>query len=132
MAKAQQELDRHEDANHRFTAAAKAGYNADTCALGKVESLRALGRHKQALEQLDKLSGAVEQTAEYLYQRGATIAAIAISSLSFSRGVSNIAYPQLVQSRGSAPPTAFSTEIRSRISSNDVPTPSRRQYSCIM
>jgi len=76
MAKAQQGLDRHEDAINSFTAAAKAGYNADTCALGKVESLRALGRHKQALEQLDKLSGAVEQTAEYLYQRGATIAAI--------------------------------------------------------
>jgi DNA-directed RNA polymerase subunit alpha len=76
MAKSQKGLERYEDAINSFTAAAKAGYNADTCALGKVESLRALGRHKQALEQLDKLSGAVEQTAEYLYQRGATIAAI--------------------------------------------------------
>ena len=31
---------------------------------------------KKALESLDKLSGAVEQTAEYLYQRGATVAAL--------------------------------------------------------
>jgi len=76
MGKAQQGLNQHEDAINSFTAAAKAGYDSDTCALAKVESLRALGRHKQALEQLDKLSGAVEQTAEYLYQRGCTVSAI--------------------------------------------------------
>ncbi len=35
-----------------------------------------MGRYPDALNQLDKLSGAVEQTADYLYQRGATIAAI--------------------------------------------------------
>ena len=33
-------------------------------------------RYKQALEPLDKLSGAVEQTAEYLYQRAATVSAL--------------------------------------------------------
>ncbi|MEX2142389.1 MAG: DNA-directed RNA polymerase subunit alpha C-terminal domain-containing protein [Pirellulales bacterium] len=76
MGKAQQGLDRHEDAINSFTAAAKAGYDSDACALAKVESLRSLGKYKQALEQLDKLSGAVEQTAEYLYQRGATVSAI--------------------------------------------------------
>jgi DNA-directed RNA polymerase subunit alpha len=76
IAKAQQGLDNHEAAIDSFTAAAKAGYQSDVCALGKVESLRALGRFPQALEQLDKLSGAVEQTAEYLYQRGSTVAAI--------------------------------------------------------
>jgi DNA-directed RNA polymerase subunit alpha len=74
--KTQQGLNQHEEAIATFTAAAKAGYNADASALAKVESLRALGRHPQALEQLDKLSGAVEQTAEYLYQRGATVGAI--------------------------------------------------------
>jgi DNA-directed RNA polymerase subunit alpha len=76
MAKAQQGLDRHEDAINSFTAAAKAGYDSDACALAKVASLRALGRFKQAIEQLDKLSGAIEQTADYLYQRAATVAAI--------------------------------------------------------
>jgi DNA-directed RNA polymerase subunit alpha len=30
----------------------------------------------KSLEQLDKLSGAIEQTAEYLYQRGVTVAAL--------------------------------------------------------
>ncbi len=76
IGKSQQGLDQHEEATGSFSAAAKAGYNADACTLAKVESLRALGRHPQALEQLDKLSGAVEQTAEYLYQRGATVGAI--------------------------------------------------------
>jgi DNA-directed RNA polymerase subunit alpha len=76
MGRSQQGLEQQEEAISSFSAAAKAGYNADACTLAKVESLRALGRHQQALEQLDKLSGAVEQTAEYLYQRGATVGAI--------------------------------------------------------
>ena len=40
---------------------------AETCARGQCEG---------DLEILDKLSGAVEQTAEYLYQRGATVSAL--------------------------------------------------------
>ncbi len=76
MAKSNQGLDRHEAAIESFTSATKAGYDSDTCALGIVESLRALGKPQQALERLDKLSGAVEQRAEYLYQRGTTVAAI--------------------------------------------------------
>lgn len=59
-----------------YDAAAAAGYPADECALGRVEALRCSGDPQGALAVLDKLSGAVEQTAEYLYQRGATIAAI--------------------------------------------------------
>ena len=39
-------------------------------------SLRATGDFQGALEQLDRLHGAVEQTAEYLYQRGMTVAAL--------------------------------------------------------
>lgn len=76
MGKAHQALEQHDDAIHNFDAAAKAGYNKDTCALAKVESLRGLGKPQEALAQLDKLSGAVEQTAEYLYQRGATVAVL--------------------------------------------------------
>ena len=59
-----------------FEAAASAGYPPDHCALGRVEALRCSGDPTSALAVLDKLSGAVEQSAEYLYQRGATIAAL--------------------------------------------------------
>ena len=58
----------------------KAGYNADTCILGKAEAYRYLGEPEKSLTELDKLSGAVEQTAEYLYQRGATIAALGVNA----------------------------------------------------
>jgi DNA-directed RNA polymerase subunit alpha len=59
-----------------FEAASRAGYNSDDCELGRADARRAAGHAQQALEMLDALSGAVEQTAEYLYQRGATISAL--------------------------------------------------------
>lgn len=69
----------HEDyraAQTAYEAASKAGYDSDACALGRAETLRYLNDSPAALKVLDHLSGAVEQTAEYLYQRGATVAAI--------------------------------------------------------
>jgi DNA-directed RNA polymerase subunit alpha len=59
-----------------FESAKKAGYNGDDCALAISESHRYSRNPAKALEVLDKLSGAVEQTAEYLYQRGSTVAAL--------------------------------------------------------
>lgn len=59
-----------------YVAAAKAGFDANACALGKAEAQRSLNDAKGALSTLDALSGAVEQTAEYLCQRGATISAL--------------------------------------------------------
>lgn len=59
-----------------FDIAQKAGYNADICALGRAEAYRYLDEPLKSLAELDKLSGAVEQTADYLYQRGATVAAV--------------------------------------------------------
>jgi DNA-directed RNA polymerase subunit alpha len=59
-----------------FDKAVKAGYNADECALGRAEAQRGAGEVKAALSTLDKLSGPVEQTAEYLYQRAATVSAL--------------------------------------------------------
>jgi DNA-directed RNA polymerase subunit alpha len=66
----------YERAAEAYLTARHAGYNADDCALGRAEALRYAGKAEDALEILDSLSGAIEQTAEYLYQRGATIAAI--------------------------------------------------------
>ena len=57
-------------------AAATAGYNSDDVALAKSEAVRRGGDPEGALRVLDELSGAVEQTAEYLYQRAATVSAV--------------------------------------------------------
>ncbi|MBN2291808.1 MAG: tetratricopeptide repeat protein, partial [Pirellulales bacterium] len=69
-------LQRYDEALEKYSAAQTAGYNADECALAKAEALRCSGDARAALEILDNLSGAIEQTAECLYQRGATIAAL--------------------------------------------------------
>jgi DNA-directed RNA polymerase subunit alpha len=76
LAKAYFALEQYDKAVETYQSAQKAGYHADDCALGRVEALRYAGHPQQAMEILDSLSGAVEQTAEYLYQRGATIAAL--------------------------------------------------------
>ena len=59
-----------------YAAAARAGYDADICALARVEVIRYSGDPKAAYAILEQLSGAVQHTAEYLYQNGATIAAL--------------------------------------------------------
>ncbi|MEX2559893.1 MAG: DNA-directed RNA polymerase subunit alpha C-terminal domain-containing protein [Pirellulales bacterium] len=66
----------HKQAADAYQAAAKSGYEASACALARAEALRYAGDAKAALAVLDGLSGAIEQTADYLYQRGATVAAI--------------------------------------------------------
>ena len=66
----------YEEAVKAFHDAAKAGYDRDACALAVASAQRSLGNATAALATLDQLSGAVEQTAEYLYQRGATVAAL--------------------------------------------------------
>ncbi len=76
MAKALLTLDRYREAAEEFAAAKQAGYIGDDCSLGRAEALRYAGSAAAALSILDGLSGAVEQTAEYLYQRGSTVAAL--------------------------------------------------------
>lgn len=68
--------ERYNESLVAYDAAERAGYDRDDCVLGKAEALRYAQRPTEALAVLDNLSGAVEQTAEYLYQRGATVAAI--------------------------------------------------------
>lgn len=66
----------YKDAQASYQAASAAGYNGDHCALAIAESQRCGGNSEAALQSLDNLFGAVEQTAEYLYQRGATVSAL--------------------------------------------------------
>ncbi len=76
LARSHFALEQYDSANEAYQAAAKGGYDSDVCALARAETLRASCNAKAALEVLDKLSGAVEQTAEYLYQRGATVSSL--------------------------------------------------------
>ncbi len=74
LGKTYSSLQNYGEAQDSYQKAAKAGYNAGLSSLAKAEALRSQGDSKSALAELDKLSGAIEQTAEYLYQRGATVA----------------------------------------------------------
>jgi DNA-directed RNA polymerase subunit alpha len=76
LARAHHSLGRYDGAIANYEAAKKAGYDADQCILGIAESLRNVGRPQEALKMLDNMFGAVEQTAEYLYQRAATVSAV--------------------------------------------------------
>ena len=67
---------RYAESVESYDAAERAGYDRDECALSKVDALRNSQNPTEALAVLDRLSGAVEQTAEYLYQRGATVAVL--------------------------------------------------------
>ncbi|MDR2754909.1 MAG: tetratricopeptide repeat protein [Planctomycetaceae bacterium] len=67
-------LRQYDEALKYYDLAQKAGYSVDICRLGKAESYRYKSQLEDSLKELDKLSGAIEQTAEYLYQRGATVA----------------------------------------------------------
>lgn len=72
-AAAQNDLDA---AMQRYQAARDAGYSADACALAIADCERQQGNAEAAMKRLDELFGPVEQTAEYLYQRGITVKAV--------------------------------------------------------
>jgi len=76
LAKACVARQQYDAALEAYSSAAKAGYDSDECALGRSEVLRRSGDPNAAMACLDSLSGAVEQTAEYLAQRAATVAAL--------------------------------------------------------
>jgi DNA-directed RNA polymerase subunit alpha len=75
LGKAYLALDKYAEALTAYESAEKAGYGKDQVALAKAEALRYNRRLPEALDILNRLSGAVEQTAEYLYQRAATVQA---------------------------------------------------------
>ena len=74
--KALLELGRHDEALKVFDKAKAAGYEADQIAIARAEVLRSAGKLAESMRLLDDLYGPIEQTAEYLYQRGATVAAL--------------------------------------------------------
>jgi DNA-directed RNA polymerase subunit alpha len=58
-----------------FNAAKTAGYDTDLCHIAIAEVKRYQGNMQEAMDILDNIFGPAEQTAEYNYQRGATVSA---------------------------------------------------------
>ncbi len=75
MGRAHFALASYDKAIECYEAAQRAGYNADQCQLAIAETKRLSKDLPGAMAILDNMFGPIEQTAEYLYQRGATIAA---------------------------------------------------------
>jgi DNA-directed RNA polymerase subunit alpha len=59
-----------------YEQAQTSGYNEDQCKIGIAEAHRYAGRVAEALAILDNIFGPAEQTADYMYQRAATVAAV--------------------------------------------------------
>ncbi len=74
LAKTEFQLLRYDDAIAHFAAAKGAGYDGDQCQISTAEVLRYQGKLQEAMDILDNIFGPAEQTAEYNYQRGATVA----------------------------------------------------------
>ncbi len=70
------ELGRYDDAITAYESAQKSGYNEDQCKIGIAESHRYAGRVEEAMALLDNIFGPAEQTADYMYQRAATVSAV--------------------------------------------------------
>ena len=59
-----------------YESAKTAGYDGDRCMLAVAECKRHMNSVDEAMQIMDNMFGPIEQTSEYLYQRGATIAAL--------------------------------------------------------
>ncbi len=68
-------LEKYDQAITSYDSARSAGFDESMCVLAIAEAKRYAGDVEGALSELNGLFGPIEQSAEYLYQRGATIAA---------------------------------------------------------
>lgn len=74
LAKSAFQLGNYAQALENLQSAKLAGYDADQCQIASAEVLRYQGNLQEAMDILDNIFGPAEQTAEYNYQRGATVA----------------------------------------------------------
>lgn len=107
-------LHQYDEAIKHYDLSKKAGYNVDDCRLGKAEVYRYQENPQNSLQELDQLSGAVEQTAEYLYQRGATVAMLGESPEEAIR-----LYERAVQADKNHPGALFGLALESERRGND-------------
>lgn len=74
LAKTSFQLGDYDAALTHFASAKAAGYDGDHCQMAVAEVLRYQGKLQEAMDILDNIFGPAEQTADYNYQRGATVA----------------------------------------------------------
>ena len=74
LAKTSFQLGEYDESLAHFESAKSAGYDTDQCQVACAEVKRYQGHLQEAMDILDNIFGPSEQTAEYNYQRGATVA----------------------------------------------------------
>lgn len=107
-------MENYSQAIEHYASAKKAGYSGDDCSVATSEALRLLGKPQEALALLDNLFGPVEQTSEYLYQRGATVAALRENPLEAVR-----LYERAVESDKRHPGALFGLALENDRRGND-------------
>ncbi len=107
-------LNQFSAAEEKYRAAIIAGYDKDICNLCIVEVRRYMNDLQGALSILDSLSGAVEHTAEYLYQRGATAAKMGAESIEVVTW-----YERAVEANGTHPGALFGLALENDRRGND-------------
>jgi len=75
-AKCAFELGNYELTITKYDQAKKAGYDQDRCKLGVAEAYRYMGKLDESMKLLDDMFGPIEQSADYLCQRAATVSSI--------------------------------------------------------
>jgi DNA-directed RNA polymerase subunit alpha len=114
QGKAHYGLGAYDNAIECYESAQRAGYNADLCLLAVAEAKRIKKDLPGAMAILDNMFGPVEQTAEYLYQRGATIAAMSDNPDEVCR-----LYERAVESEDNHPGALFSLALENDRRGND-------------
>lgn len=74
VAKVHFAMNNYVDSADAFIEAKTAGYDGDACLLGRAEALRYAKEPEAAMETLEQVSVNGRRSAEYMYQRGATLA----------------------------------------------------------
>lgn len=105
---------RYEEAEEKYRAAIIAGYDKDICNLGIAEVRRYMNDLDGALQILDSLTGPIEHTAEYLYQRGATASKMGAESAEIITW-----YERAVEADGSHPGALFGLALENDRRGND-------------
>lgn len=108
------ELGRYNEAIHSYNSAKTAGYGDDFCHMAIAEAHRYAGRTQEAMNLLDQMFGPVEQTAEYLYQRGATVAAMGANPVEVVK-----LYERAVDVDGRHPGALFGLALENERRGND-------------
>ena len=114
LGKAHYSKGSYDQAIASYEAAKVAGFTADDCALGVAEAMRKTGRCQDGMTLLDELYGPIEQTAEYLCQRAATIAALGGNPTEVVA-----LYERAVESDGAHPGALFGLAVENDRRGND-------------